>query len=181
MSGRNLGAVVAGAALLLVLGIGLAALLTRDDNEPQRLGAVYAANVTTVTTTYDADTQYVGKCGIVTPPDPDACDAVQGTLRYSFWGSMVNSIQFNKWKQKSPKDYQRLLGLMASPQCSVPSNPQPQIMVTPLGAALANVVQAYNCAHGIEPIALPAANPPLDPNRADKQPPTAPGPLQVTP
>ena len=170
--------------LLLFLGVAgfaVGIISSRSTPSEQPRGLAAELNVTTVTTTYDADTQYVGKCGLVTPPDPDHCDAVQGTLRYSFFMSLVNSIQFNKWKQKSPKDYQRLSGLMAAPECSVPSNPQPQIMVTPLGAALASAVQAYACALGEEPVTWPAANPPLDPNRSDKKPPTAPGPIQVTP
>lgn len=168
-------AIAAGAsAVLLAAGVLGSNQLSEDSMSAE-------LNVTTVTTTYDADTQYVGKCGIVTPPDPDACDAVQGTLRYSMFQSLVNAIQFNKWKQKSPKDYERLTLLMGAPRCSVPSNPQPQIMVTPLGAALASAVQAYACAHGMEAITWPAAYPALDPNRADKTPPTAPGPLQVTP
>lgn len=167
------GGLAAGAALLAAGVIGGTQI--SSESAPAEL------NVTTVTTTYDADTQYVGECGIVTPPDPDACDAVRGTIRYSMFQSLVNAIQFNKWKQKSPKDYERLSILMSAPKCSVPSNPQPQIMVTPLGAALASAVQAYACAHGMDAITWPAPYPALDPNRADKTPPTAPGPLQVTP
>lgn len=175
MAGKHLAAGTA-AGLLLVGGIASGVALTGSEGE-----VLAGANVTTVPTTYDADSQYVGLCGIVTPPDPDRCDAAQGTLRYSMFGSLVNAIQFNKWKQKSPRDYERLTLLMGAPHCSVPSNPQPQIMVTPLGAALASAVQAYACAGGTEPIVWPPPNPPLDPNRADKTPPTAPGPIQVQP
>src|SRR5574343_1247759 len=95
--------------------------------------------------------QYAGPCSIVTPPEPDPCEAAQGTLRYSFWGNMVNAAYFKKWRQGSPGDYGRLLGLMAAPICSTPAHPQPQTMRTPQGAALAAAVQAYACALGAEP------------------------------
>lgn len=125
--------------------------------------------------------QYIGPCSVVTPPDPDPCEAAQGMLRYAFLGELVNSIQFNKWKNGSPKDYARLNAIMSDPKCPKASDPQPQTMVTPFGAAIADAVQAYACALGTEPVTWPAPNPPLDPNRKDKKPPTAPGPIQVTP
>lgn len=121
--------------------------------------------------------QYVGPCSIVTPPEPDPCEAAQLVLRHSFWGEMVNAAYFKKWKQGSPGDYGRLLALMAAPICSTPAHPQPQTMRTPQGAALANVIEAYACALGAEPIAMPAANP--KPTGTDRTPPSAPGPLQV--
>jgi hypothetical protein len=123
--------------------------------------------------------QYVGPCSIVTPPDADPCQAAQLVLRHQFWGAMVNASWFKSWVKGSPNDYQRLLTILAAPVCSTFDNPQPQIMVTRFGEALANEVEAYACALGTEPITLPAADPP--PTGKDKTPPTAPGSLHVLP
>lgn len=173
---------VAGAvAGLAVLAIGgAAALIANGDDEPRLLGAA-ELNVTTITTTYDLDTQYVGKCGIVTPPAPDACDAAQGILRYSFFASLVNADNFKKWKSSSPGDYQRLTAHMQAPASSAAPIGLVQDMRTALGAALASVVQAYACAKGTEPIVWPAPNPPPLAGAKDKTPPTPPGPITVTP
>lgn len=175
------GALLAAGAVVLGIGV-LAAVISSDDGGPQRFGAAASElNVTTITTTYDLDTQYVGKCGIVTPPTPDACDAAQGELRYSFWSAIVNADNFKKWKQSSPGDYQRLLAHMQTPACSVAPVGQVQDMKTALGVALYAEVRAYNCAKGTEPIAMPLPNPPPLAGAQDKTPPSAPGPLNVGP
>lgn len=173
---------VAGLALLAIGGAagGAAALIANDDGESRRTG-VAELNVTTITTTYDLDTQYVGKCGIVTPPTPDVCDAVQGTLRYSFFSSLVNADNFKKWKSSSPGDYQRLTAHMQAPACSAAPVGLMQDMRTALGAALASVVQAYACAKGTEPIVWPSPNPPPLAGSKDKTPPMPPGPITATP
>lgn len=123
--------------------------------------------------------QYVGPCSIVTPPASDPCDAAQLVLRYQFWGALVNAALFKQWVKGSPKDYQRLLTLLAAPKCSTATDPQPQIMVTRTGEALGNAVEAYACALGVEPIILPAPDP--APTGTDKTAPTAPGPVEIVP
>lgn len=178
---RGLSFPVFALAFLCVAGFTVGILASRSNSSDEQPRAIAELNVTTVTTTYDADTQYIGKCGLVTPPDPDRCDAVQGAIRYSMLGSLVNADQFKKWTQSAPNDYQRLTTLMAAPKCSIPSSPQPQIMVTFMGAALASAVQAYACALGTEPIVWPAPNPPRTAGSKDKTAPTAPGPITVTP
>lgn len=145
-------------------------------------GAVTATEVvgsdeSVVETLALSEGQYLGPCSIVTPPEPDPCEAAQGTLRYHFWAGMVNADQFKKWKQSAPKDYLRLQTLMAAPMCSTPAHPQPQIMVTKMGAALAATVGAYACAKGTEPIVLPTPNPIV--TGTDKIPPSAPGAITV--
>lgn len=126
-----------------------------------------------------APNQYVGPCSIVTVPDADPCQAAQLVLRYQFWGAMVNGSLWKQWVKGSPKDYQRLLTLLAAPKCSTATDPQPQIMVTKTGAALADAVEAYACALGTEPIVLPAPDPP--PTGTDKTAPSAPQDLQIVP
>jgi hypothetical protein len=125
--------------------------------------------------------EYIGPCSIVTPPEPDPCQAAQLVLRYQFFGHMVNADQYKIWRKGAPGDRARLDTLLATPKCSTASNPQPQIMVTKFGAALADVVEAYACALGTEPITLPVPNPPLDPTRSDKTSPTPPSDLTIPP
>lgn len=140
---------------------------------------VVETETVTVATTL-APGQYIGTCTTVTPPEPDPCEAAQGVIRYQFFGALVNATVFNNWKKSSPGDYQRLNTLMLAPKCSTPANPQPQIMVTFFGAALADAIEAYACARGYEPIAWPAPNPkPI--STGDTKAPTAPGPVIVTP
>jgi len=146
---------------------------------------IYGLNMQTYSVTYDADTQYVGRCHIVTPPTSDYCEAAEGTIRYPFFAQLVNASNFKSWKKSSPGDYARLTAHMNAPRCPTPVG-NVQDMKTPLGAAFYNVVEAYACAASanggtIEPLTWPAPATTLDPNRTDKTPPTAPGPLTVAP
>lgn len=122
-----------------------------------------------------------GPCAVVTPPAVDPCLAAQLTLRYVVLGAFVNANQFKTWRSQNPGEYARLNAHMATPACSSGAVGLPQDMRTFYGAALYAVTQAYACALGTEPLTWPQANPPLDPKRADKTPPSAPGPLTVTP
>ena len=139
-----------------------------------------ALNIQTHSVTYDADTQYVGKCSIVTPPKSDPCDAAQGILRYAFFGNLVNANQFKTWKRQNPGEYARLTAKMNAPMCGSGTG-LPQDMLTFYGSFIANVIEAYACALGVEPITWPTPNPPRLPGATDKKPPTAPGPITVTP
>lgn len=173
------------AVVVVVLGFVTAVALHETDVVPIRYGAdvtnpTYGLNIQTYTGTYDADTQYLGKCAVVTPPNADPCDAVQGTLRYAFFNSLVNADQFIKWKKYAPLDYNRLTAHMNAPACSNGTG-LVQDMKTFMGAALFSVVQAYACALGVEPIAWPAPNPPRAAGATDKTAPSAPGPITVTP
>jgi len=173
------------AIVVIVLGFATTVVLQKTGNGVIKYGAdvtnpTYALNVQTVTTTYDVDTQYLGKCAVVTPPSADPCDAAQGTIRYSFFGSLVNADQFKKWKSSAPLDYARLTAHMNAPVCSLGGAGLPQDMKTFMGAALYSAVQAYACALGTEPIVWPAPNPPRT-SSSDKTAPTAPGPITVTP
>jgi len=185
-------AAIAG-VLILIAGIaGASYLVTKNDK------VVYGVsnpnlglNITTYTGTYDSDTQYLGKCAVVTPPGSDPCDAAQGTLKYSFWGSTVNASTFQNWKKANPGEWARmcsgpiaadksqtcLTGHMATPMCSVGPVGQPQDMITKYGAALYAETSAYACALGVGPINLPAPNAPPLAGAKDKTPPTAPGPI----
>lgn len=147
--------------------------------------ALRGLNIQTYTQTYDADTQYLGRCAVVTPPVADPCDAVAGELRYGFWSAVVNANQFKTWKNQNPGEYARLTAHMQAPNCPNGSAPA-EDMLTFYGAYLHTVVNAYACAAGanggaIGQIAWPTPNPALDPNRTDKKPPSAPGPITVTP
>jgi hypothetical protein len=122
--------------------------------------------------------QYVGPCSIVIPPEPDPCQAAQLALRYQVFGNLVNTAYFWKWKAANPGEHSRLAAVMAQPKCSTPANPQPQTLTTFFGAMMGDVVEAYACALGVEPIAFPARNPPST-GQGDKVAPTAPGPIQV--
>jgi hypothetical protein len=168
------GARIPGIGLAIVATVGLVALALYawqpDDDEPRRLAVLELA-----------EGEVQGDCLVVVPPAVDPCEAAQGTLRYVVLGAVVNANQFKAWRTQNPGEWARLNAHMAAPACSVAPVGQPQDMRTFYGAALYGVVQAYACARGTEPLTWPPANPPLDPNRADKTPPTAPGPLTVTP
>lgn len=125
--------------------------------------------------------QYQGKCSVVTPPQPDPCDAAALTISGSFMYSMVNAQLYKNWAKANPGEVQRLAAIMAAPVCSTPATPVDPTMVTPFGNALAAAFMAYACALGTEPLVWPAPNPPLDPKRSDKTPPSAPTGLQLTP
>lgn len=146
-------------------------------------GDVIPTDTTTVAVVADtvAPGQYQGVCAVVTPPEPDPCDSVNGTLRFAALGAFERSVYHAKWVASSPGDVGRLSAIMASPACSTPSNPQPQIMRTQYGAALAAVMQAIACARHPEPITWPPLPPPPTAGSTDKTAPTAPGPLTVTP
>lgn len=146
----------------------------------------YGLNITTYTGTYDADTQYLGRCAVVTPPTPDPCDSTRGTLEFTFWAKVVNASQFKSWRKQNPGEYARLNAHMANPVCPSGGVGPTQDMLTYYGGYLYDVVIAYACVAGagggtIAPLVWPQANAALDPNRTDKTPPTAPGPITVTP
>lgn len=180
------------AALFTAAGVlGVAAVTTGT----VALSPLSVTETTTVAVAPEiAENQYIGDCTTVTPPEPDPCEAAQNVIRYSFFGALVNASNFKTWKKGSPGDYGRLCsgpiqpdgsqtcvnGLMAYPQCSTPTNPQPQTMRTFFGAAIADAVEAYACARGTEAINFPAPNPPPT-GTGDKTAPTAPGPLNVNP
>lgn len=171
----NAGNVAAGAAAVLVGAMGFAAAGASD----------LVSSTETVTVAVVADTigteQYQGICAVVTPPDPDPCDAVNGTLRYGALGALERSAYHPKWVAANPGEVARLSVIMAAPVCSVPSTPQPPLMLTQYGAGLAELMRAVACARHPEPIVWPPLPPAPNPNRTDKTPPTAPGPLNVVP
>jgi hypothetical protein len=177
---------IVGVAALILIGAMSAPLtskinLSYGDKTYTTPAPVLGMNAAVYSVTYDADTQYVGKCGIVTPPTPDKCDSVIGEIQHSFFGNLVNAPLFKSWKVANPGEYSRLTAHMQAPQCSVAPTGNVNDMISFTGAALVNVVEAYACAGGVGPIAWPLKNPNLDPNRKDKIPPTTPGPLTVTP
>lgn len=128
-----------------------------------------------------ADNQYQGTCVVVTPPEPDPCDAAQGQIKYSMLGHLVNAIPYKNWRKGAPQDAARIDAVLANPQCPTANNPQPQTLTTFMGAAIADAVKAYACARGTGPITWPAPNPPPDSTNSDKKAPTPPGPLTVKP
>lgn len=128
-----------------------------------------------------AEGQYVGPCSIVTPPEPDPCEAAQHQIRYPFLGQLVNAKPFKSWVKGAPNDYARLTAYMQAPICSTATNPQPQPMTTFMGAAIGDAVEAIACARGVGPVVWPAPNPPPVPGSTDITPPGAPGPVTVTP
>lgn len=168
----NTAKIAAGAAAGLLGFMGAAALSSSELASSDETITVFADTI--------AENQYQGDCVVVTPPEPDPCEAAQASIRYGMFGHLVNAAPFKTWKKGSPGDYARLTSIMANPQCATPSNPQPQTMVTFFGAAIADAVEAYACARGTEPITWPASNPPVT-SGSDKKAPTAPGPVIITP
>jgi len=159
--------------------------------------ALRALNIQTYTGTYDADTQYLGKCSVVTPPKADPCDAAAGMIRYSFWDSLVNATLYKNWAKANPGELARMCvmgsitdpanptgpplkvcvsGHMATPLCGNGTG-LVQDMKTQFGAALFAAVQTYACALGNGPMAIPTASPPPLAGASDKTPPSAPGPI----
>ena len=128
-----------------------------------------------------ADNQYQGPCSVVTPPEPDPCEAAQGQIRYSMLGHLVNATPYKNWRKGAPLDAARLDALMANPQCPTATNPQPQTLQTFMGAAIGAAINAYACAKGTGPLTWPAPNPSPASGSTDKTPPTPPGPVQVSP
>ena len=124
---------------------------------------------------------YIGPCSIVTPPEPDPCQAAQLVLRYQLLGNIGNSAYHPKWVVANPGEVLRLATVMAEPRCSTVANPQPQTMRTFYGAALADAVEAYACALGTEAVTWPVPNAPPLAGAKDKTPPSAPGPILVGP
>jgi hypothetical protein len=143
-----------------------------DDEDDQLLGTAPVGL---------AEGQYQGVCAVVTPPEPDPCDAVNGTLRYGALYAFESAAYHPKWVAANPGEVQRLAAIMATPACSTPSNPQPTVMRTQYGQGLALVMSAIACARHPEAIAWPPLPPAPNPARTDKTPPTAPGPITVTP
>lgn len=140
-----------------------------------------SSSTTTVAATTLAEGQYVGPCSTVTPPEPDPCEATQLVIWYQLFGALVNTAYFAKWKTANPGELTRLGAVMAAPKCSTALSPQPQVFLTFYGAMLADAVEAYACALGKDPIAMPAPNPPPKAGSTDKTAPKPPGALQVTP
>lgn len=165
-------------AVLAVIGLGVAVTL---HDEPTSSAPRRALSLTTVTMTYDADSQYVGACGLVTPPAPDACDAVNGTLRYSALYAFETAANYRAWVKANPGEVSRLASIMAAPRCSSAPTGLPVVMRTGYGQGLALVMSAVACAKHPEPITWPQLPPAPDPNRTDKQPPSPPGPITATP
>ena len=172
IAGRTLAAAAVGGVLAVA---GLVAANEAD------IAPISATETVEVFADTIANTQYQGVCAVVTPPDPDPCDAVNGTLRYTVLGSLERNTYYPKWVAANPGEVARLAVVMATPVCSIPSTPQPQVMFTEYGAALAAIMQAVACARHPEPITWPPLPPALSPTRSDKTPPSAPGPLTVTP
>lgn len=126
------------------------------------------------------DPGYVdGPCGGSIAPEPDPCLAAQGVVRYTFVSHIVNAQTFKNWKRDNPGELARLTTFMAAPTCPTPKNPAAPLMKTMLGAALVNVIQVYACVLGVDPVVLPAPNPP--PTGKDKTSPSMPGAVTVTP
>lgn len=120
--------------------------------------------------------QYLGPCSVVTPPTPDPCDAVATGLAPGMWSGFINATTTKNWIKGSPKDWARLQAFAAAPSTSAPA------MSTFLGQWAVYILQmrAY-VPGGLVGGTFPAPNPPLDPNRADKTPPSAPSNLQIVP
>jgi hypothetical protein len=93
----------------------------------------------------------------------------------SMLGNLVNAVQFQKWRDANPGEMARLTAFMADPR------QEPIAMLTFLGGALVQTMQAYAHAGGAPILAWPQANAPLDPRRKDKKPPSSPGGLTVIP
>lgn len=156
---------VAGASLLVAGTVAVGLLLT--DDAPEARVALTAE-------------QYQGVCVVVTPPEPDPCDAASGVIRYAFFGALVNVPYLEKWQTANPGEVFRLAAIMAAPKCSTPTSPQPQTMRTFFGAALAAAAEAVACARHPEAIGMPMPNP-KPTGTGDRTPPSAPGPITVTP
>lgn len=184
---KRLALILGAAAVLFALGIGLAVGLHDESSSSSPSpttalrGDLLGLNLQTYTGTYDADTQYLGPCAVVTPPNADPCVAAQQTIRYVLFGAAVNADLFKKWKAANPGEYARLTAHMNAPACSQGAVGQPQDMLTQTGAMFYAAVQAYACALGTEPIAWPVPNPPRVAGAKDKTPPSAPGPITVQP
>lgn len=170
-----------GIAAVLALGGALTAWQVGDDEGGRARRGLVVATLTTITTTFDPATQYLGRCAVVTPPAPDPCDAANGTLRYAALYEVQLVPYYAKWTAANPGEVQRLAGLMAAPQCSDAPTGTPSVMLTHYGMLLQRITEAIACAKHPEPIVWPEIPPPPDPNRTDKTPPTAPGPITVGP
>lgn len=145
-------------------------------------GAYFAQNTSTETspntinTLVDTtDPNYIeGDCGGSISPEPDPCEAAQGTIRNAFLMNFVNTSGYKAWKRDSPGEVQRLKEYMTAPSCPTPSNlGNIPTMNSRLGMALVNLFQGYACAKGLGPIDLPDPIS-LDPKRKDKVAPTVP-------
>lgn len=163
-----------GAALLagVLLVAGALVVIAVDDTEQAPPRAIRLA--------LTAD-QVQGPCAVITPPQPDPCEAASGILAGPFLYDIVNAQLYKNWVAANPGEVQRLAAIMAAPVCSTPATPVDPTMRTYFGSALAMAFMAYACAYGSEPLVWPAPNPPLDPKRSDKTPPSAPSGLTVTP
>jgi len=180
MNAGTVGAVAA-AGLLGVMGV---SAVVAADSSPQTAAVI--PGTTAPGNTYPpgttlADGYVQGVCAPFLPPDVDPCDAVNGTLRYSVLFAIESNVYYPKWVAANPGEVARLNGIMAAPACSVAPTGQPQVMRTQYGASLAGIMSAIACARHPEPITWPPLPPPPNPNRTDKQAPSAPGPVTVAP
>lgn len=181
---RRSAAIAAGVAGVVLAAGSIAASEALEDSSSSSVAAIPGTIAPAGTYPYGttlAEGWVQGRCAAFLPPEVDPCDAVDGTLRHSALGAFRRGAYHAKWEKANPGEVSRLASIMAAPVCSTPSSPQPAVMLTRYGEGLAHVVRAIACARHNEPVTWPPLDPPLDPNRTDKTPPTAPGPVTVIP
>lgn len=149
----------------------------------------------TVTVTVPIDS-FLGQCAVVNPlVAGDPCETAAQIIQYVVLDELGKGAYHAKWVKDNPGENARLLAHLANPKCATGTVGLVQDMKTHYGAALFALTQAWAClpmgppkADGtgaIHPRELPlkmgVPDPPLDPKRGDKTPPTAPGPITVSP
>ena len=148
---------------------------------------------TTVEITVPVDS-FLGQCGVVTPPNGDPCEVSSQILQYFVLDELGKAAYHAKWVKDNPGENARLNAHLANPQCGSGATGLVQDMRTHYGAALFAITQAIAClpqgppnqqGQPIHPRQLPlkmgVPDPPLDPNRSDKTPPSPPGPITISP
>lgn len=177
-------AAVASAVTLLGVAIGVSADIGTD-------GSTVGPATVTITVPVGS---LMGQCAVVTPPQTDPCQEASMILQYVVLNELGKGVYHPKWVKDNPGENARLNAHLASPLCNGgPGAGLPQDMKTHYGAALFAITQAIACLpqgppnqqgqpiQVREPLKMGVPDPPLDPGRSDKTPPTAPGPIHVTP
>lgn len=176
---------------ILALGVSTAFLISTD--KAHAPGAPHRGLTDTngqiigpdTVTTVVPEGSFVGQCAVVTPPVGDPCEVVGQMLQYSLLMEVGATAYHKKWMQDNPGEVARLNAHLANPQCILGNQGPVQDMKTHWGAALYLVTQAIACLPKDPRNPRPALEipipPALDPKRKDKTPPTAPGPITVTP
>ena len=138
---------------------------------------------------------FLGQCTVVTPPISDPCEQAAQLVQYVALNELGKGVYHAKWVKDNPGENARLLAHLANPQCGKGVG-LVQDMKTHYGAALFALTQVWACLpqgpprfngdptpiHPRElPLRMGVPDPPLDPKRTDKTPPTAPGPITVQP